>query len=111
MEIEEALQQFIAVLKETEAFHNYQYQEERIRRVPGLHEKIDEYRRRNFELQNSDAPDLFEKIDEFEREYETFWEDAMVREYLAAELEICRTVQKINIAVVKAVNIDVDMPL
>lgn len=111
MEIDGALQQFLDALKETEAFHNYRYQEERVHRVPGLHEKIDEFRRRNFELQNSNAENLFEKVDEFEREYEDFREDELVREYLAAELAICRMVQKINIAVVRAVNIDVDMPL
>ena len=51
---------------------------------------------------------FFEKIDEFQREYQTFKEEPLVREYLAAELEICRLVQEIYGAIDELVDIDME---
>ena len=42
-------------------------------------------------------------------EYQTFKEEPFVREYLAAELEICRLVQQIYGAIDELVDIDMEM--
>ena len=62
-----------------------------------------------FEFQNYDGDDLFEKIDEFEKEFKDFEEEPIVREYLAAELEICRRIQEINASITDVVDIDMDI--
>ena len=65
-----------------------------------MREKIDEYRVRNFELQNSvQTEDLLDKLDDFEREYEKFREDPLVEEFLDAELAFCRMMQEIGLYV------------
>ena len=50
-----------------------------------------------------------DSIDEFQREYQSFKEQPIVREYLAAELEICRLVQEINSAIDELVDIDMEI--
>ena len=70
---------------------------------------INEFRKKRFEFQKYEGEDLFEKIDEFQREYQTFKEEPIVREYLAAELEICRLVQEIYGAIDELVDIDMEM--
>lgn len=109
MEIRRAMEEFLTALKESSSYKDYHYQKERVKRVPGLAERINDFRAKRFEFQNYQGDDLFEKIDEFERQYETFQEEPMVREYLAAELEICRLVQEINDAIIDLVDIDMEI--
>jgi len=109
MEIQQALEQFLEAFKSSDAFKEYQLQRERVKRYPGLAERINEFRKKRFEFQNYDGDDLFEKIDEFEKEFKDFEEEPVVREYLAAELEICRKIQEINVAITDVVDIDMDL--
>ena len=109
MEMKRALNQFLIELQESSAFRDYKYQKERIKKVPGLKERINDFRKKRFEFQEYSGDDLFEKIDEFQKEYQTFKEEPIVREYLAAELEICRLVQQINGAIDELVDIDMEM--
>ena len=109
MEMKKAIQQFLDELQESAAFKDYKYQQKRIKKIPGMIQRINEYRAKRFEFQKYTGEDLFEKIDEFQREYQTFKEEPIVREYLAAELEICRLVQQINGAIDELVDIDMEM--
>lgn len=109
MEIRKAMEEFLHALEESSAYKDYKYQKERVKRVPGLVDRINDFRAKRFQFQNYQGEDLFEKVDEFEQRYETFQEEPMVREYLAAELEICRLVQEVNNAIVELVDIDMEI--
>lgn len=107
MEIKKALEEFLEALKNSEAYRDYEYQRERVKKYPGLSEKINEFRKRRFEFQNYDGDDLFDKIDEFEKEFKDFEEEPVAREYLSAELEICRRIQEINAAITDVIDIEI----
>ena len=109
MEMRKAVNQFLNEFQNSSAFRDYKYQKERIKKVPGLKDRINEFRKKRFEFQKYQGEDLFEKIDEFQREYQAFKEEPIVREYLAAELEICRLVQQIYGAIDELVDIDMEM--
>ena len=109
MEMRKAVEHFLKELQESSAFRDYKYQKERIKKVPGMKERINEFRKKRFEFQKYEGEDLFEKIDEFQREYQQFKEEPLVREYLQAELEICRLVQEINMAIDELVDIDMEV--
>ena len=109
MEMKKAINQFLKEFQDSSAFKDYKYQKERIRKVPGMKDRINEFRKKRFEFQKYEGEDLFEKIDEFQKEYQTFKEEPIVREYLAAELEICRLVQQIYGAIDELVDIDMEM--
>lgn len=106
MEIKQAIDHFLEEFKCTDAYRNYQEQKQRVAEIPGLVEKINHFRRNRFEIQQYSGDDLFERIDIFENEYQAFEEEPVVREYLAAELEICRRIQELSSAVIEAVGID-----
>ena len=108
MEMKKAIQQFLLELQESSAFKDYKYQQKRIKKIPGMANRINEYRAKRFEFQKYTGEDLFEKIDEFQREYQQFKEEPLVREYLDAEVEICRLVQEINMAIDELVDIDME---
>lgn len=70
---------------------------------PGLKAGIDEYRKRNYELQSSMDID-FEKLDRFEKEYENFRSNPAVSDFLAAELAFCKRMQAIETRVTAALD-------
>ena len=109
MEMRKAVNQFLNEFQNSSAFRDYKYQKERIKKVPGMKDRINEFRKKRFEFQKYQGEDLFEKIDEFQREYQAFKEEPIVRDYLAAELEICRLVQQIYGAIDELVDIDMEM--
>ena len=107
MEVQEALEQLAQAVKESEVYREYRRQSERVDNAGDMREKIDEYRVRNFELQNSvQTEDLLDKLDDFEREYEKFREDPLVEEFLYAELAFCRMMQEIDVKLAEAMDFE-----
>ena len=98
IQIEEATKKFAAYIQESDTYKEYFYQREKIKKQPELYEKVNEYRQKNFDLQNeSDSEDLFDRMEAFEREYAKFRENPLVEDFLRAELAFCRMMQNINV--------------
>jgi len=102
--IDSSIQQLIASILESETYKEYDLQRNRVNQNPELKKQINEYRRRNFDLQSNNS--AFEKIDEFEREYAQFREIPLVADFLTAELAFCRMMQDVAIRVVAALNFE-----
>lgn len=93
--IDNATDEFIAAILATDVYAGYRQELEKVKREPGLKDQIDNYRKRNFEFQSSTDND-FNKLDRFEKEYENFRANPLVADFLAAELDLCRMMQRIN---------------
>ena len=107
MEVQKALEQLAQAIKDSDIYREYRRQSERVDNAGDMREKIDEYRVRNFELQNSvQTEDLLDKLDDFEREYEKFREDPLVEEFLDAELAFCRMMQEIDVKLAEAMDFE-----
>ena len=103
----ESLRIFIDEMKKSSVYTEYMFQRDRLRTYPELKKQVDEYRQKNFEIQTKTWPDqLFDETDRFQKEYESFRENPVVNDFLAAELALCRMMQTINYEVVQAVSID-----
>ena len=69
-----------------------------MRKQPELYAQVNEYRLKNFDIQNeSEGSELFDRMEAFEREYREFRENPMVDDFLRAELALCRMVQEMNV--------------
>lgn len=96
-QMEAATIKFVKSIKETEVYKKYSFQLEKIKKSPELFEQVNEFRRRNYEIQNTTQVDeLFDKMELFEKEYEKFRENPIVDDFLRAELALCRLMQEIN---------------
>lgn len=92
-----ATKEFAETIQKSDTYQEYYFQREKIKRQPDLYDKVNEYRQKNFELQNSaDNGDLFDRMEAFEKEYEKFRENPLVDDFLRAELAFCRMMQDIN---------------
>ncbi|MCM1045247.1 MAG: YlbF family regulator [Candidatus Gastranaerophilales bacterium] len=103
--VNDAVKQLITEILRSDTYQEYDSQRKRVGKVPGLKEKIDEYRRRNYELQNRSGF-AFDKIDQFAKEHENFRQDPMVSDFLEAELAFCRMMQRINVDITAALDFD-----
>lgn len=98
VQIEEATKKFAAYIQQSDTYKEYWQQREKLKKQPELYDKVNEFRQRNFDIQNeSDSEDLFDKMEAFEREYAKFRENPMVEDFLRAELAFCRMMQDINV--------------
>lgn len=94
-DLETATENYIAAILDSEVYRTYRAELEKVKQYPELKEQIDIFRARNFEFQSSPDSD-FDKLDRFEKEYETFRENPLVADFLAAELDFCRMMQRLN---------------
>ena len=107
MKVQAALEQLVDAIQSSDIYKEYRKQSELVDLSGNLREKINEYRARNFELQNSSREeDILDKMEAFEREYEKFRENPLVEEYLSAELAFCRMIQEIEIRLAEAVDFE-----
>lgn len=106
---EAIIKDFVQKLRQTQEYRRYEEMRRQVQEHPGLREKINEYRIKNYELQKS-GEGLFEKIDAFVKEYETFRADPVVDGYLEAELAVCRMLQEVSVQVAEAIDLDILLP-
>lgn len=106
-QVDKALEEFIKAIKDTDIYKEYEEQKEHIKAHPDLKQRIDEFREKNYLLQNSgDNSNLFEEMDRFRDEYEQFREIPMVHDFLEKELAYCRMIQYMNEKLVWAFEAD-----
>lgn len=110
-EYQEFTKEFVEKLRKNEICQEYFRQKELvIAQYPDLKRQIDDFREKNFRLQNeTDSDRLFDEIDRFEREYEEFRKNPIVNDFLAAELAFCRLFQEIQAAIGEAFAADFDL--
>lgn len=95
--VEASAAKFVRTIKESDTYKEYYNQLERIKSNPELFQKVNEFRQRNYEIQNtSQVDELFEKMYAFEREYEKFRDNPIVDDFLKAELAFCRLMQEVS---------------
>lgn len=103
--LENALEQIIEAILDSPEYKRYDEQRRVVNQYPDLKAQIDEFRTRNYLLQMDDEADI-NRIDEIEEEFYEFRQNAMVSEFLAAELAFCRMMQDINLRMTEAVHFE-----
>ena len=97
MRIQNSLEELISSIKESEIYRNYEKASAAVSEVPGLQERIDEYRRNNFLLQqNNEGEELLQKLETFELETAAFRLEPLVDRYLCAERDFVKLKQDID---------------
>lgn len=103
--MDEAIQEFINAIKGTKEYLDYTGEKNKVKQFPELKMQIDEYRRRSYELQSNDEIAL-QTMEQFEEEYADFRGIPMVEDFLAAELALCRLMQKVNLKVTESLEFE-----
>lgn len=97
-DVMEAVRRLAEVIRETDIYQEYLRCREILKKQPELYAQVNEYRRKNFDIQNkSEESELFDRMEAFEREYREFRENPLVDDFLRAELALCRMLQEMNV--------------
>lgn len=95
--IKSSLEELISSIKNSDIYRSYESASEAVSREPGLQERIDEYRRNNFLIQqNHEGEELLQKLEQFELETAAFRAEPLVDKYLCAERDFVRLKQDID---------------
>ncbi len=106
-EIEEKTNALVQAVLESEEYRHYQEIREKLKEDPEKEKRVNEFCGHVFRLQNEQRDiDMFEEIDRLVQDSASFRAEPLVEDYLAAELGICRVVQRINWKLME--NLDVD---
>ena len=101
--VTECLNALIEEMRESRAYQNYLWMEEKLEKDPDLKSRVDDYRIRNYRLQQSENVDLYDAVDSLERDSYALRKSEKANAYLEAELEVCKMVQKVQDCISEAI--------
>ena len=105
--VTECLDALIEEMRESRAYQNYLWMEEELEKDPDLKSRVDDYRIRNYRLQQSENVDLYDAVDSLELDSYALRKSEKANAYLEAELEVCKMVQKVQDCISEAIRIGV----
>lgn len=101
VQVRNELDQLLAAIRNSDVAQKYEEVRKKVEQDELLLQQINEFRRRNFELQQQTYPDqLLDIVDDFTQEYAKFRENPLVDEFLSAELAYCRMLQEVSAEIV-----------
>ncbi len=103
--LDNVVEQLIQAVLESQEYHEYDLQRNKVKQNPELKAKIDEFRKKNYEMQTSED-NGFDKLEQLEREYGDLFQESVVSDFLDAELAFCRVIQEINHRLTEAVHFE-----
>ena len=107
-EIRRCTEDLIEAIRKSDVYREYEEARLALAAHPDLRNTINEFRKRSYEIQNSDSPeDVYEKMEQLERDFYMVRRNDIMNNYLQAELAICRTLQTINQELVGTVDLDI----
>ncbi len=68
--------------------------------------ELKEFRRRNYELQNSQGVNPFDEVSNLVREYDELLHNSIVSDFLRAEQHICRMMQEVYNSIAEGLEFD-----
>ena len=103
--VEEVTNELKDEILKSQEYVRYQDARQEIARYPILKKRADEFRKRNYDLQSSNA-DIFREADELRQEYAYITQNAIVWEYLDSESALCRVLQRVSWKIMEKLNFD-----
>ncbi len=102
-----SIDHMVNMIKDCAEFRRYREISSRVQEYPEKKKRLFEFRRKNYQLQNSEEQiDLFSESDRLMKEYQDVYDDPMLREFLDAEVKVCRIVQQINYELIRCLEFE-----
>ncbi|MDO5424700.1 MAG: YlbF family regulator [Eubacteriales bacterium] len=108
-EIKRCKEALVEAIRKSEVYRNYEEARIAVAADPELRKVVNEFRRRTYEIQNSEDPEsIYEQMEKLEKDYYVVRKNEVMNQYLQAELAMCRTLQAINEELVQIVDFDIE---
>lgn len=105
--VDDSLADLIAAIQESSEYRRYHDADDKLHEYPELLTAVHEFRRKNYQIQNSRDVDIFSQTDSLYQEITSMRKNPVVEEYLNAELALCRVVQNVNWKLIEGLDFSV----
>lgn len=107
-QIKHCTEELVEAVRECDAYKNFAEAREELKKNPKLWEVVQDFRKKNYEMQNlKENVDLYTEMEHLEEEYHEIRKNTVIRRYLTSELELCRIMQRINLNLIQVVDLDI----
>ena len=98
---------YIKELKKSEVYKQYKDKLNALKKDEEMWNKVTEYKNKRYDLiKNTSGDELFDKADWFEKDYAYIYENKAAKEYLDAEVAICKLVQDTCFKITQAIELE-----
>ena len=94
--VSECLDTLICEMQKSETYQSYLKMQAELEKDPELLARVDEFRAKNYRLQQEENIDLYDAVDSLERDSYELRKNEKANAFLEAELGVCRMLQKVH---------------
>lgn len=105
--VKTATSALVEAITNNPVYREYQEAKKEILHYPPLKARMDEFRQKNYELQNT-AVNILVETEKLQEEYAYILENPAVRRYLYAENSFCRMIQQVNWQLIEELDFEAD---
>ena len=107
-EIRPRLEELVRAIGDSEEYRTYEEARGRLELDPEKKKRANDFRRKNFQFQNSEESMSAQAQVAMYHEREALRRDPLIDEYLKAELVMCRLLRQISLGIMETVDLDLD---
>lgn len=94
-------------IKNSEEYRHYMETNQQLKKNPELYERLNEFRRRNYDLQFSEGDsNLYDEVFNLVKEYDTILQESLVNDFILAEQRFCSMMQELYSALSEGLELD-----
>lgn len=108
MELYKMAEELSEMLLNSDIYQRFLESKKRLEENQKLFNRVKEYQRKNFQIQNDTSDNIKEQLRNLENEYRDIMRNTIVRDFLNSELILCKTIKTINETIVNKIDINVD---
>lgn len=83
-------------IKDSDVYKNYQYCKDKLRQKPDKLNKLMEFRKKNYEIQNNEMLDNpYDEVNNLFMEYDSIVHDTIVNDFIRAEQKLVRVMRQV----------------
>lgn len=110
--VDESLNHLIEAVRNSKEFQDYQIVKAKVEKYPEKKRSLDKYRTRMYKIQNNHVRPIYIIILMKSRgNRNDSRQDALIDEFLTAELALCRMVQRINWTLIEELHFDMEIDM
>lgn len=107
-EVRRKLEELVKAIRSSEEYLVFEEAKKRLDEAPSERKRADDFRRRNFEFQNSEESLSAQAQVAMHHERETLRRNPLIDAYLNAELVMCRLLRQVSLGVMESADLDLD---
>lgn len=106
--VDELAAELAQAILDSDEYKNFLHCKAEINKNPQLYQAVNELRRGNFEIQNSDSAEIYDEIVKIYDRYAYVRTNIVANQFLRAELSVCRMIQNVQRILLEDMDFDVD---